>query len=51
MRNEKITFRYYMILYVSKFNGGLTRGVLTARKMKFSTKDFFSKCDQIRRKL
>ena len=23
----------------------------TAQKMKFSTKDFFSKCDQIRRKL
>ena len=24
---------------------------ITAQKMKFSTKDFFSKCDQIRRKL
>ena len=28
-----------------------TRGVYTAQKMKFSVKDFFSKCDQIRRKL
>ena len=25
--------------------------ILTAQKMKFSIKDFFSKCDQIRRKL
>ena len=25
--------------------------VITAKKMKFSIKDFFSKCDQIRRKL
>ena len=25
--------------------------LVTAQKMKFSTKDFFSKCDQIRRKL
>ena len=24
--------------------------LLTAQKMKFSTRDFFSKCDQIRRK-
>ena len=26
-------------------------GIVTAQKMKFSIKDFFSKCDQIRRKL
>ena len=25
--------------------------IITARKMKFSITDFFSKCDQIRRKL
>ena len=28
-----------------------TSGPFTAQKMKFSIKDFFSKCDQIRRKL
>ena len=29
----------------------LISGISTAQKMKFSIKDFFSKCDQIRRKL
>ena len=29
----------------------LGEGQFTAQKMKFSIKDFFSKCDQIRRKL
>ena len=29
----------------------LTLDGVTAQKMKFSIKDFFSKCDQIRRKL
>ena len=29
----------------------LTYTLFTAQKMKFSIKDFFSKCDQIRRKL
>ena len=28
-----------------------SKGEITAQKMKFSIKDFFSKCDQIRRKL
>ena len=28
-----------------------TKIIYTAQKMKFSIKDFFSKCDQIRRKL
>ena len=37
--SEKIKIRYYEDF----FN--------TAQKMKFSIKDFFSKCDQIRRKL
>ena len=35
----------------SKKVHGLARVTPTARKMKFSIKDFFSKCDQIRRKL
>ena len=30
---------------------GLVQVVYTAQKMKFSIKDFLSKCDQIRRKL
>ena len=32
-------------------NHELFEGMITARKMKFSIKDFCSKCDQIRRKL
>ena len=35
-----------MILIKWKYNANCT-----AQKMKFSTKDFFSKCDQIRRNL
>ena len=38
--NLQITFRPEFIF-----------GEITAQKMKFSIKDFFSKCDQIRRKL
>ena len=38
--NLQITFRTEFIF-----------GEITAQKMKFSIKDFFSKCDQIRRKL
>ena len=33
-------YRLYSLVYI-----------VTAQKMKFSIKDFFSKCDQIRRKL
>ena len=32
-------------------NFGTTKAINTAQKMKFFIKDFFSKCDQIRRKL
>ena len=35
---------------INQFKAILIR-VITAQKMKFSIKDFFSKCDQIRRKL
>ena len=34
-----------------KAHSGGSRIANTAQKMKFSIKDFFSKCDQIRRKL
>ena len=32
-------------------NGSIQNSYITVQKMKFSVKDFFSKCDQIRRKL
>ena len=43
----------FMTLACSKCESyWFTYGVLyTAQEMKFSTKDFFSKCDQIRKKL
>ena len=39
-----------MVSNMFKTNNKGTR-TTTARKMKFSIKDYFSKCDQIRRKL
>ena len=38
---------YYLVLQLLESNGSH----VTAQKMEFSIKDFFSKCDQIRRKL
>ena len=38
----------YLLLWIDLI---LTKGPHIAQKMKFSIKDFFSKCDQIRRKL
>ena len=40
-----------VVLLVLKYDFGSTKIGNTAQKMRFSIKDFFSKCDQIRRKL
>ena len=45
---------YFSFLNLSYSAAGTTRFIcfiITAHKMKFSNKDFFSKCDQIRKKL
>ena len=40
------------IKYWFSIHDSLTSGIhITEQKMKFSSKDFFSKCDQIHRKL
>ena len=41
---------FTVTLFLQKTKG-LTGFQMTAQKMKFSVKDFLSKCDQIRRKL
>ena len=46
-----LSTRRFMWLLVNNLPIFCFRGVFTAQKMKFSIKDFFSKCDQIRRKL
>ena len=50
---ESLLFRYQIGLETSMKVSGLIFDCvhLTAQKMKFSIKDFFSNCDQIRRKL
>ena len=49
-------FLFFYIVYIVTAGRGYTTSFryqdsLTAQKLKFSIKDFFSKCDQIRRKL
>ena len=49
------TVKLFMIWYASEFKKydqkNIFSGGFTVRKMKFSIRNFFSKCDQIRRKL
>ena len=41
-----------IVIMTNGLDGNFTRkSLVTAQKMKFSCKDFFSKCDQIRKKL
>ena len=40
----------YLVENILQFKG-ISQIICTAQKMKLSIKDFFSKCDQIRRKL
>ena len=53
--NNLYDFTLHSCLWICTGNDGCifgtTAAVYTAQKMKFSIKDFFSKCDQIRRKL
>ena len=48
MENERVVTGLLFFMFFAE----LWKGVLnTAQKIKFSINDFFSKCDQIRRKL
>ena len=49
-KNGQTYFKNLLII-LSKLSDGAFFEHNTAQKMKFSIKDFFSKCDQIRRKL
>ena len=46
--NIKVTFNRYQMLKIISFLNYLSQNSDTAQKMKFSIKDFFSRCDQIR---
>ena len=48
-KNSTVKFFEKKTRYSGKFRGS-KKYVYTAQKMKFSMKDFFSKCDQVRRK-
>ena len=49
IRSPELTFRIpTWVLVYTKALITLRAGINTAQKMKFSIKDFFSKCDQIR---
>ena len=56
-RTTASAFHATVLLYPLKISSrkkwvnGLNDEIFTTQKMKFSTKDFFSKCDQIRKKL
>ena len=43
--------RIYHTIDVFRIQSNIYNRAFTAQKMKFSVKDLFSKCDQIRRKL
>ena len=52
LTNDLINELEYLYVYCQSCGVFVTkRKYYTAQKMKFSIKDFFSKCDQIRRKL
>ena len=44
----QMIWNFFLLIWQEIFSESLTQFMPTAQKMKFSIKDFFSKCDQIR---